>query len=345
MTKIDNFLEKINIEDISDIHITSGLAPMIRKDGKLINAFGNDKLDFNIVDTFIREMAPNRYDDFLLKGEIDFKYISENIGNFRVNAYRCMNSLGIVMRVIKNKIPRLDDISSLTILKEFTELKDGLVLITGPTGSGKSTTLAAMINEINKTQEKHIITLEDPIEYIFKTNKCMINQREIGEDTLSYANGLRAALRQDPDVILLGEMRDPETIEIALRAAQTGHLVFSTLHNMGAVESIYRIVNSFDASNQNEIKIQLSSLLRGVISQVLLPNASGKGRSAAMEVMVCTPGIKNLIREGNFEQINSYIQMGAKHGMNTIDMDLRRLVNDGIISRKEYDKWIKNSNF
>lgn len=318
---------------------------MVREDGKLINAFGNDTLDFNSVDEFIREMIPNRYDDFMLKGEIDFKYISEDIGNFRVNAYRCMNSLGIVMRVIKNKIPRLEDISSLNILKDFTQLKDGLVLITGPTGSGKSTTLASMINEINKTQEKHIITLEEPIEYIFKSKKCMINQREIGEDTLTYANGLRAALRQDPDIILLGEMRDPETIKIALRAAQTGHLVFSTLHNMGAVESIYRIVNSFDVRSQNEIKIQLSSLLRGVISQVLLPNASGKGRSAAMEIMVCTPGIKNLIREGNFEQIISYIQMGSKYGMNTMDMDLKRLFAEGIISKSEYEKWIRNSKY
>ena len=345
MPKIDKLLEKINIKDISDIHITSELPPMVREDGKLINAFGNDALDFNSVDEFIREMIPNRYDDFMLKGEIDFKYISEDIGNFRVNAYRCMNSLGIVMRVIKNKIPRLEDISSLNILKDFTQLKDGLVLITGPTGSGKSTTLAAMINEINKTQEKHIITLEEPIEYIFKSKKCMINQREVGEDTLSYANGLRAALRQDPDIILLGEMRDPETIKIALRAAQTGHLVFSTLHNMGAVESIYRIVNSFDLRSQNEIKIQLSSLLRGVISQVLLPNVSGKGRSAAMEIMVCTQGIKNLIREGNFEQINNYIQMGSEYGMNTMDMDLKRLFSEGVISKAEYEKWIRNGKY
>ena len=171
----------------------------------------------------------------------------------------------------------------------------------------------------------------------------MVNQREVGEDTQSYAMGLRAALRQDPDVILVGEMRDSETIETALRAAQTGHLVFSTLHNMGAANSIYRIINSFEAGHQNEVKIQLSSLLRGVVSQVLLPNASGKGRTAAMEIMVCTPSIKNLIREGNYEQINSFIQMGAKFGMQTIDMDLRRLVNSSIISREEYERWVRNN--
>ena len=225
----------------------------------------------------------------------------------------------------------------------FTEVKDGLVLVTGPTGSGKSTTLAAMINEINNTKEKHIITLEEPIEYIYETNKSMVNQREVGEDTESYSMGLRAALRQDPDVILVGEMRDSETIETALRAAQTGHLVFSTLHNMGAANSIYRIINSFESGHQNEIKIQLSSLLRGVISQTLLPNASGKGRTAAMEIMVCTPSIKNLIREGNFEQINSFIQMGSKFGMQTLDMDLRRLVNSNIISRQEYERLVSNN--
>ena len=247
------------------------------------------------------------------------------------------------MRVIKEKIPKLSEISRAKALKDFTELKDGLVLVTGPTGSGKSTTLASMINEINMTKEKHIITLEDPIEYIYETNKSMVNQREIGEDTRSYAMALRAALRQDPDVILVGEMRDSETIEVALRAAQTGHLVFSTLHNMGAANSIYRIINSFESGHQNEIKIQLSSLLRGVVSQSLFPNASGEGRTAAMEIMVCTPSIRNLIREGNYEQINSFIQMGSKFGMQTIDMDLRSLVNSGIISREEYEKWIKTN--
>ena len=171
----------------------------------------------------------------------------------------------------------------------------------------------------------------------------MINQREIGEDTLSYASGLKAALRQDPDIIMLGEMRDKETIEIALRAAQTGHLVFSTLHNMGAVASIYRIINSFEASHQNEVRIQLSSFLRGVISQVLLSNEIGIGRTAAMEIMICTQSIQNLIREGNYEQINSFIQMGSKYGMQTIGMDLKRLVNSGTISKEEYGNWVNQN--
>ncbi len=342
MLKIDKLIDSIDIGNVSDLHITSGLALMVRIDGVLVKV-NDDKLPREVVEEYIKELIPDKFNEFLTDGEIDFKYNRPGIGNFRVNAYKCRESYAICMRVIKEAIPKLKDLVNAPVLKAFTELSDGLVLVTGPTGSGKSTTLAAMVNEINMTKEKHIITLEEPIEYIYENNKSMINQREIGQDTRSYAMGLRAALRQDPDVILVGEMRDPETIEIALRAAQTGHLVFSTLHNMGAANSIYRIINSFDSGHQNEIKIQLSSLLRGVVSQVLLANASGTGRTAAMEIMVCTPGIKNLIREGNYEQINSFIQMGSKYGMQTIEMDLKRLVNNNIISHQEYEKWIKNN--
>ena len=342
MAKIDKLLMEIDIQKVSDIHITSEAKPMVRIDGNLINAYENT-IPHDVVEEYIKDLAPDRYEEFLENGEIDFKYNKPGLCNFRVNAFKCKGSYAICMRVIKENIHKLTDIANASSLKYFTELKDGLVLVTGPTGSGKSTTLAAMINEINTFKEKHIITLEDPIEYVYENKKSMINQREVGQDTKSYAMGLRAALRQDPDVILVGEMRDPETIEIALRAAQTGHLVFSTLHNMGAANSIYRIINSFEAGHQNEIKIQLSSLLRGVVSQVLLPKMSGEGRTAAMEIMVCTPGIKNLIREGNYEQINSFIQMGSKHGMQTIEMDLRRLVNSEVISRGEYEKWIMNN--
>lgn len=342
MAKIDKLLDNIDMSRVSDIHITSGLIPMVRIDGNLVNVY-EDPIPHEVVEEYIKDMMPEKFEEFLENGEIDFKYNRSGVSNFRVNAFKCKDSYGICMRVIKENIPKLNDISPSKALKSFTELKDGLVLVTGPTGSGKSTTLAAMINEINLTKEKHIITLEEPIEYIYEGKKSMINQREVGEDTKSYAMGLRAALRQDPDVILVGEMRDSETIETALRAAQTGHLVFSTLHNMGAVNSIYRIINSFEAGHQNEVKIQLSSLLRGVVSQVLIPKASGNGRTAAMEIMVCTPSIKNLIREGNYEQINSFIQMGSKFGMQTIDMDLRRLVNSSVISRDEYENWIQNN--
>ena len=342
MAKIDSLLDKIDLQRTSDIHITSGLNPKVRIDGNLVNAC-EDVISHEVVEEYIKDLAPEKFNEFLSNGEIDFKYNRPGMGNFRVNAYKGRGSFAICMRVIKESIPKLKDLSTAPALKAFTELKDGLVLVTGPTGSGKSTTLAAMINEINNNKEKHIITLEEPIEYIYETKKSMVNQREIGQDTKSYAMGLRAALREDPDVILVGEMRDPETIETALRAAQTGHLVFSTLHNMGAANSIYRIINSFESGHQNEVKIQLSSLLRGVVSQALLPNASGTGRTAAMEIMVCTSSIKNLIREGNFEQINSFIQMGSKFGMQTMDMDLKRLVNSNIISREEYERWVVNN--
>lgn len=341
MAKIDRWLVDLDIKRISDIHIASGLRPMIRIDGKLVNCH-DDIVAHEVVEEYIRELIPEKFEEFINNGEIDFKYNKPGLCNFRVNAFKCKGSYGICMRVINEKIPQLKDLSNIEILSKFTEFNDGLVLVTGPTGSGKSTTLAAMINEINMNKQKHIITLEDPIEYVYENKKSMINQREIGSDTKSYSMGLRAALRQDPDVILVGEMRDLETIEVALRAAQTGHLVFSTLHNMGAANSIYRIVNSFRVEHQNEIKIQLSSLLRGVVSQILIPKESGEGRIAAMEVMVCTPGIRNLIREGSYEQINSFIQMGSKYGMQTIEMDLRKLFDEGFISKEEYDKWISS---
>ncbi|SFC71718.1 type IV pilus twitching motility protein PilT [Clostridium uliginosum] len=341
MLKIDKLLKSINIQNVSDIHISSGLPPMIRVDGRLIGA-NAEIISHEAVGEYIKELVPDKFDEFLSNGDVDFKYNPEGMCNFRVNAFKCKGSYAICMRVIKQGIPKINDITSAQVLKDFTKLNDGLILVTGPTGSGKSTTLAAMINEINNTKEKHIITLEEPIEYIYKNNKSIINQREVGQDTRSYAMGLRAALRQDPDVILIGEMRDTETVEVALRAAQTGHLVFSTLHTMGAANSIYRIINSFDNTHQNEVKVQLSSLLRGVISQVLLPNATGVGRTAALEIMTCTTSIKNLIREGNYEQINSFIQMGSKYGMQTIDMDLKRLVNNNIITKEEYMKWQSN---
>lgn len=218
------------------------------------------------------------------------------------------------------------------MLKSIINKKRGLILVTGPTGSGKSTTLAAMINEINNTREEHIITLEDPIEYLHNHNKCIINQREIGRDSKSYNKALKAVLREDPDVILVGEMRDLETISIAITAAETGHLVFSTLHTIGAVKTIDRIIDVFPPHQQEQVKIQLSSVIQAVISQQLLPNIKGNGRVAALEIMVNTPGIQNLIREGKTNQIESVVQTGNKYGMKTMDMAISELYKKGAIS-------------
>lgn len=315
----------------SDLHLTVGLPPTIRCNGKLIQ-LGNDKLLPDDMEEFSKEILCEKYDEYLSVGEFDTSYSVQGIGRFRVNVFKQRNSDAIAIRVIALKIPTLDELNHPAVLKDIVTKKRGLVLVTGPTGSGKSTTLAAMINEINNTRQAHIITLEDPIEYLHKHNMCIVNQREIGKDSKSYENALKAILREDPDVILVGEMRDLETISIAITAAETGHLVFSTLHTIGAAKTIDRIIDVFPPHQQQQVKIQLSSVLQAVISQQLLPNEFGNGRVAALEIMVTTPGIQNLIREGKTHQIESAVQTGNKYGMKTMDMAIAELYKKGVIS-------------
>lgn len=315
----------------SDLHLTVGLPPTIRSNGKLIQ-IGVDKLLPYDMEAFSKEILCEKYEEYLKIGEFDTSYSVQGVGRFRVNIFKQRNSDAIAIRVIALKIPTLDEIGHPIVLKEIVKNKRGLVLVTGPTGSGKSTTLAAMINEINNTRQAHIITLEDPIEYLHKHNKCIINQREIGKDSKSYKSALKAILREDPDVILVGEMRDLETISIAITAAETGHLVLSTLHTIGATKTIDRIIDVYPPHQQQQIKVQLASVLQAVISQQLLPNINGDGRRAALEVMVITPGIQNLIREGKTQQIESAVQTGNKYGMKTMDMAISELYKKGIIS-------------
>lgn len=330
MYALKDLLSKTIEIGASDLHLTVGLAPTVRKNGTL-EKVGDHKLTPSELREFAKEILAEKYAEYNEVGEIDTSYSISGIGRFRVNIFKQRNSDAIAIRVIALKIPTLDELKHPKVIKEILKKQRGLVLVTGPTGSGKSTTLAAIINEINNTREAHIITLEDPIEYLHKHNKSIINQREIGKDSRTYESALKAILREDPDVILVGEMRDLETISIALTAAETGHLVFSTLHTIGAAKTIDRIIDVFPPHQQQQIRIQLAAVLQGVISKQLVPTQKNNGRVAALEIMVTTPGIQNLIREGKTYQIESAIQTGGKYGMKTMDMALAELYKTGQI--------------
>lgn len=332
MQSLAELLELTVKEGASDLHLTVGISPIIKVNGKLVR-LEHEILCPEDTEAYAREILQDAYEKYDAIGEYDTSYSIHGKGRFRVNIYKQRNSTALAIRVISLDMPTLDSLGYPETLKDICNLKRGLVLVTGPTGSGKSTTLAALINEINSNRESHIITIEDPIEFLHKHNKSIVNQREIGKDTLSYERALKAALREDPDVILIGEMRDLETISTAITAAETGHLVFSTLHTIGAAKTIDRIVDVFPPHQQEQIKIQLASVLQTIISQQLVETVDGD-RTAALEIMVATPAIKNLIREGKTHQIESSIQTGSKYGMRTMDMELANLYREGIITQE-----------
>ena len=332
MQSLAELLELTVKEGASDLHLTVGISPIIKVNGKLVR-LEHEILRPEDTEAYAREILQDAYEKYDAIGEYDTSYSIHGKGRFRVNIYKQRNSTALAIRVISLDMPTLDSLGYPETLKDICNLKRGLVLVTGPTGSGKSTTLAALINEINSNRESHIITIEDPIEFLHKHNKSIVNQREIGKDTLSYERALKAALREDPDVILIGEMRDLETISTAITAAETGHLVFSTLHTIGAAKTIDRIVDVFPPHQQEQIKIQLASVLQIIISQQLVETVDGD-RNAALEIMVATPAIKNLIREGKTHQIESSIQTGSKYGMRTMDMELANLYREGIITQE-----------
>ena len=318
----------------SDIHITRNSEPIARAKGKFIK-LSDDILTKEDTKKMVTQIADEERLQIIEKiGELDFSTTLEDGTRFRVNAYKQKGSYALAIRTINSKVPSFEELNLPKTLKTFTEKHKGLVLVTGPTGSGKSTTLASLIDIINQNRQAHIITIEDPIEYVHNHKRSIVNQREIGIDSKSFHSALRAILRQDPDVILIGEMRDSETISIALTAAETGHLVFSTLHTVGSAKTIDRIIDSFPSEQQQQIRTQLSTVCEGIISQQLLPTADGRDRVAATEVMMATPAIRNLIRENKTFQIQNTMQTGLSKGMHTMDQDIIKLYKQGIITKE-----------
>lgn len=316
----------------SDLHLTVGLPPVMRKNGQL-KYFGDINLTEDDTKSMLQEvLSLEKLKEFEDKGEIDFSFELPGLCRFRINAYYQQKNVSIAIRMIESNIPQIETLGMPNILYKLADKPQGLILVTGPTGSGKSTTLASMIDYINSTKSKHIITLEDPIEYVHSHKNSIINQREVGSDTKSFANGLRAALRQDPDVILVGEMRDLETISTAITAAETGHLVMATLHTSSAPTTIDRIIDVFPPHQQGQIRIQLANVLQGIISQRLFIRSDEQGRVAATEILVQTPSVANLIRNEKVHQIQNVMQTSRSLGMHTLEASIQQLVTTGKIS-------------
>ena len=333
---LDEILSKGVSIGASDVHFTVGLAPMARQVGNLLPLSDYQRLSpADTKELLLGILNEDQKVKLVSRGEIDLSYSIAGVGRFRVNIYHQRGTIAGAFRTIPTEIRNLDELGIPRVVGTVADKQRGLYLVTGPTGSGKSTTLAAIIDMINTSKACHIITLEDPIEYLHKHNKAMVNQREIGSDSENFANALRAALREDPDVILVGEMRDPETTSIAVTAAETGHLILATLHTVDTVQTIDRIIDQFPAAQQGQIRIQLAGVLIGVMSQQLMPNKDNSGRVVAVEVMMATPAARNLIREGKTHQIYSVIQTGAKYGMQSMDSSLRDLFLTRKISKEE----------
>lgn len=333
--RIESLLEDVIKKNASDLHIQVGLPPMLRIDGSLIAVNGAPVLSEESVESLIFAILDDEQKQILLKDkEFDFSFAFGDLGRFRVNAFHERGNLAAALRLIPNDIKTTAQLGLPKIVEKFAEYPRGLVLITGPTGSGKSTTLAALVDKINAERPTHIVTIEDPIEYTHKSKKSVVVQREVHYDTYSFSAALRSSLRQDPDVVLIGEMRDLETIASAITIAETGHLVFATLHTNSAAQSIDRMIDVFPPHQQPQIRAQLSNILVAICAQRLIPTIGG-GRIAAAEILIATPAVRNIIREGKSHQLDAVIQTGAEHGMQSMDKTLVGLIHSGTITYDE----------
>jgi len=343
--RIDRFLRLLSDRGASDVHLTVGRPPMLRIAGSM------EKVRYRILreadfEALVRPIAPEaRWRDFLASGDADFAYEVPGLARFRVNIFRQQRGSGAVLRLIPSQVMTIDELGLPPVVRRLAELSGGLVLVTGPTGSGKSTTLAAVVDLINATRAAHIMTLEDPIEFLHTPKRCLVHQREIGTHALSFADGVRGAMREDPDVILVGEMRDRETIAMALTAAEKGIAVLGTLHTSSAVKTVDRIISVFPAAEQDGVRSVLAEVLRAVVAQQLLPKIGG-GRVAAFEVLFSSPAIGTMIRDGRSHQIASALQTGGRQGMVEMDASIRRLLEDGrVTSRTAFDAAIEKESF
>ncbi len=329
---LEELFKKAVSDGASDLHLVVGKPPMLRISGDLIPAGKTELTDKNVQDLIGSILTHEQEERFKKEKELDFASETKDGGRFRVNIFFEKGNMSLAARVISQKIPTMEELDLPAIAGKFTELPHGLVLVTGPTGSGKSTTLASMVEAINNSRDENIITLEDPVEYLFAAKKSIIRQRQLGVDMVTFAEGLKHILRQDPDVIMVGEMRDLETIAAALTMAETGHLVFATLHTWSAAQTVDRIVDSFPAHQQQQIRLQLALTLRGIITQQLMPKKGG-GRIAVREILVNNPAVANLIRENKVAQIKTVMQTSAKEGMTTLAQDLKRLLKEDLIEK------------
>ena len=334
--KLEEIFKEAVARNASDIYIVTGNKPIFRAAGDLVALDDGPVLTENQVQALLFAiMSEEQVKEFKKKMDLDFSIEVPGVARFRVNAFMHRKGTGAVFRLIPSKIPTMEELGLPPVFKKIPDLPNGLVLVTGPTGSGKSTTLAALINNINLTSDSHIITIEDPIEFVYENSKSVIDQREVGTHTESFASALRAALREDPDVILVGEMRDLETISLAVTAAETGHLVFGTLHTSGASKTIDRLINVFPGERQNQIRSELAEALRALVWQKLLKKKDGKGRVAAYEILFVNTAVSNLIRENKAHQIISVIETGLKEGMQTMQRSVTSLLDQGLISQEE----------